>query len=95
MEDAHYNAKLEFEREHVTPFIRNNKNLTQYCLRYEEDLSNIRWTLDTADDLIVIKEIINNFKSVDNFSWIEILDFYKKNKNLFKTNMHLKRNYNN
>ena len=94
LEDAHYNAKLEFEREHVTPFIRNSKNLTQYCFRHEEDLSSIRWTLDTADDLVVIKEIINNFKSVNNFSWKEILDFYNKNKNLFKINMHLKRNYN-
>lgn len=26
LEDTHYNAKLEFEREYVTPFIRNNKN---------------------------------------------------------------------
>ena len=94
LQDAHHYAKLEFEREYVTPFIRNNKNLTQYCLRHEEDLSNLRRTADTAYYLIVIKEIINNFKSVNNFSWIEIIDFYRKNKNSFKTKIYLKINYN-
>ena len=94
LEEAHSNAKLDFEREHVTPYIINNKNLNKYCLRHDEDLSYIRWTLDTADDLIVVKKIINNFKSANNFSWKDILDFYNKNKSLFKANMHLKRNYN-
>ena len=36
-------------------------------LENEKDLSHLRWTLDTKEDLTVIKKIINNKKKFSNF----------------------------
>lgn len=55
--EAARKATLPSEREHVTPSIRNNPALKRYNLRSPEDLSAMRWTLDTAEDLRFIREI--------------------------------------
>ena len=59
LEKAWNSAVLPSEREHVTPFIRNNKlNFKIGNLEHEKDLGHLRWTLDREEDLELIKKII-------------------------------------
>ena len=49
---ADLEAKDPYDREHVTPWIRKNKNLVHACLLGPgRGLEGLRWTLDHADDL--------------------------------------------
>ena len=50
-------AKYHYEMEHVTPYIRENKNLFSiWNLCSNIDLSKIRLTVDTKDDLFLLKK---------------------------------------
>jgi len=57
LETAIKKAKLNSEREHVTPFIRNNRSFLKYNHASTLDLSNIRLTLDTCEDYKTITAI--------------------------------------
>lgn len=85
-------VKKNFEREHVTPFIINNKKFKKFNLQNYKDLSSIRLTLDEKEDLILIEKIINNFKNNLYFNLNDILNLYKKKKDIFLINKNLLRN---
>jgi glutamate-1-semialdehyde aminotransferase/spore coat polysaccharide biosynthesis protein SpsF (cytidylyltransferase family) len=92
LKEAYINAKKSTEREHVTPFIINNKKLKKFNLKNSIDYSTLRLTLDEKEDLILIEKIIKYFKNNLNFSLKNILDLYKNKKNFFLINSHLVRN---
>jgi spore coat polysaccharide biosynthesis protein SpsF len=51
-------ARLASEREHVTPYIKNSPNLFRLAeLRGHRDLSALRWTVDYARDLQMVREV--------------------------------------
>lgn len=53
-------ADVPFEREHVTPFIyRRPERFALAALRNGLALGDERWTVDTADDLEFIREIVD------------------------------------
>jgi spore coat polysaccharide biosynthesis protein SpsF len=61
LKEAHFNAYDPFDREHVTPFIRNRP--TQYRLhniKYSSDLSRYRLTVDTSEDMELIRRIFES-----------------------------------
>ena len=64
------------ELEHVTLGIRSRKNLfSQGNYRNFRNLSYLRWTLDTYDDLNLIRQIYSNFVGQEsNFTFEEVLD---------------------
>jgi glutamate-1-semialdehyde 2,1-aminomutase len=88
---AYMNAKKSEEREHVTPFIINNKKFKKFNLKNSIDYSSLRLTLDEKEDFILIAKIIKYFKNNLNFTFKNILNLYKK-KNFFLINSHLARN---
>ena len=58
LEKAWREAKRLSEREHVTPYIWNNPELFRLAnVENHEDLSHLRWTLDTEADLKFTREI--------------------------------------
>jgi len=57
LKTAFKEARLNSEREHVTPFIRNNKSFSKYNHASTTDLSIIRLTLDTYEDYQMILKI--------------------------------------
>lgn len=64
LEKSWLNAKKQYEREHVTPYIYNNpKSFKILNIENKKNLSHLRWTLDTEEDLILIKKIINNIQT--------------------------------
>ncbi len=58
LEMARFQAKDNFEREHVTPYLYRNPALfRQNCLLNSSDLSHLRWTIDTQKDLDMVRII--------------------------------------
>lgn len=83
------------EREHVTPFVRNNSNLKKgnlfSALSYKNstDLSKIRMTIDEIKDFELINKIISEIGS--NKTWQDYSDYILKN-NLTEINGGIIRN---
>lgn len=74
LEQAWRQAKKQYEREHVTPYFYEHPELFDcVSVRGPFDCSHHRWTLDTAEDLCVIREIYSRLSNSDKFSWNEAL----------------------
>ncbi|MDR4433312.1 cytidylyltransferase domain-containing protein [Bacillus tequilensis] len=59
LEKAHAESSLEHEREHVTPFIFLNPGRFKLAnITYDENQNQHRWTVDTPEDFLLIKKII-------------------------------------
>jgi len=85
-------ATHSFLREHVTPYIRASH--PQYGsgvfkienVIFETDYSSVRWTLDTQDDLAVIRELCA--KLPDGFTWQQALDIANSEPELLNLKTH-------
>lgn len=87
LKKAFEEAKLKSEREHVTPYIWKNIDIFRvYNFENNEDLSYMRWTLDTEDDYQFMKKIYSFFEDKDNFSMEEVLECISKNPEITKIN---------
>ncbi len=86
LEKSWKNAILPSEREHVTQFIKNRKmNFKTKNVEYEKDLSNLRWTLDRKEDLLLIKTIISKIKK-EPILMDDILSLLNREPKLIKIN---------
>ena len=72
------------EKEHVTLGIYSRKDKFRvYNVSNKFNISQFRWTVDTADDLIFVKSIYAHFESKEiNFTFEDMLKFVKENPNL-------------
>ena len=92
LERAFNEASAVYDKEHVTPYIRDSGLFTTSNILFDRDLSSLRWTLDEQSDLVVIKNIFNYFKPNIYFSWLEILSLYDISPDLFLANTRILRN---
>ncbi len=95
LEQAWKNAKMQSEREHVTPYIRNNSDYFGAdifsAINYpcESDFSKIRMTVDEPRDFDLIELIINKLGT--DKTWLEYTNYIIEN-NLTKINDQIIRN---
>jgi glutamate-1-semialdehyde 2,1-aminomutase len=82
----------EFDREHVTPYLRSSGQFKTSAMQNDVDLSHLRWTVDELADFQVIDEIFKHFSPRTDFSWEEVRDLYAKNPKIFVVNQQIKRN---
>ena len=61
LEYAWKRAKNNYDREHVTPYLKKNKNISKKNVSWSNNQSNLRLTLDTRDDLDAINKIYEYF----------------------------------
>lgn len=97
LETAWKNAKKPSEREHVTPYIKNNPERFQLeNLESGEDLSHMRWTVDKSEDLKLIRQIYKGLEDkINSFGYIrtsDVLQFLRDNPELEKINSSILRN---
>lgn len=96
LEKAWRESKLKEEREHVTPYIRKNpKKFKIGNLSNSKDLSKLRWTLDFKEDFELITKIyslLGDKAKTHNFNWLDILQLFKLNPELYKINKDVKWN---
>ena len=88
---AYENAKLNSELEHVTPYIRNNKELIIKDLNKKEVYNTWRLTVDEENDFKLITKIYEHFNSTY-FSFEDTIKFLEKNQELLKINNKITRN---
>lgn len=61
---AKESAAKRSEQEHVTPFFYNNPDIFKICnLSNSNNLSKLRWTVDTSNDLDFVREISKRISS--------------------------------
>lgn len=92
LEKAWREAKLSSEREHVTPYIYKHPEL--FRLRNHanaQDLSHMRWTVDQAADLELIRIILDRPGGID-LSMQDIVELFKNDPQLAQVNAGIQRN---
>ena len=67
LKEANRKAKKIYDKEHVTPYIKNNKNYKKYNLKNNINLSKFRLTVDEKIDIELVQFVFKNFGN--NFSW--------------------------
>ena len=94
LETAFKYAKRDIDREHVTPYIRENKELfKQLNFSSKQDNSHHRWTLDEPEDFEFIKRVYERLYFKKHFfSMKDILTLLEEERDLLKINKHLVRN---
>lgn len=87
-------AKLKSEREHVTIYIKKHPELFKIKnISNEADLSHYRWTLDTKEDLDLIRLIAGECQKKKEFCGLkEILKITNEHPDWLKINQHYQRN---
>lgn len=67
-------AKQEYQRIHVTPYLYENpQSFKVFSAVGEVDQSKYRWTLDTSEDLELLRAIYKHFGDGDTVRWYEVL----------------------
>lgn len=65
LEKAWNEAKKPSEREHVTPYFYNNPHrFNIFNIKNDEDISNLRWTVDRENDLEFVRTIVSKIKKL-------------------------------
>jgi len=80
-------AREAYEREHVTPYIYEHPELFRLVsVRDERDYSAYRLTLDTHEDLQLIRTIYSRFEGRDDFGWQDVLALMEREPELAQLN---------
>jgi spore coat polysaccharide biosynthesis protein SpsF len=87
LERAWHDAREPYEREHVTPYFYQHPELFRLVsLRGQIDHSSYRWTLDTVEDLELLRTIYARFEGRDDFSWGEVIQLMEREPELAELN---------
>lgn len=92
LEQALHQAEKSFDREHVTPYIRESDAFLKTAVLNNEDLSALRWTVDDPEDFEVIKNVFKHFSPNIYFGWEEVLALQETQPELFFANQKIERN---
>ena len=80
-------------REHVTQyFLRNPDKFRLMGIFNDIDLSYMRWTVDTPEDLEFVRTVYDQFEN-DLFTWIELVTLLKRKPELLTINQHVKQKH--
>lgn len=91
LERAWKEAVEPFEREHVMPYLYDQDGrFKTFLLQYEQDYSAKRWTVDTPEDLELIRQVFQRLASPSDFSWREVLSLFEKEPGLAEINATVK-----
>jgi spore coat polysaccharide biosynthesis protein SpsF len=87
LEQGWRDAHKPYEREHVTPYFYEHPELFRLVsLRGWIDYSQYRWTLDTAEDLELLRNMYARFGNLDDFSWGEAIQLMEHEPELAELN---------
>lgn len=92
LEKAFKEATSRFEREHVTPFIEMFAKKNRFNVKNMEsnqDKSKYRITVDTKEDIDLIRVLIKNYRA-DSKNREEIIKILDNNPEIVKINSHVK-----
>ncbi|MGP4060596.1 cytidylyltransferase domain-containing protein [Halobacillus sp. H74] len=92
LEQACREARLPFDREHVTPFIiRNEQRFPSFHITYSQDASHHRWTVDTKEDFQLIEHILKElYPKNEKFTLKDTLNVFENHPEWLKINDHIR-----
>jgi glutamate-1-semialdehyde 2,1-aminomutase len=82
----------DFDKEHVTPYLRRPGLFKTFTMRNSQDLSELRWTVDEPADLRLITAVFNYFNPNIFFSWKDVLNLQQQSPEIFMINQNIIRN---
>jgi spore coat polysaccharide biosynthesis protein SpsF len=84
---AWHEARLHYQRAHVTPYIYENPDVFDILpVTGNVDYSHHRWTLDTEGDLAFIRAVYDRVNNDDSFSWQDVLALLDREPELMELN---------
>lgn len=87
LEIAWKEAEETHQREHVMPFFYDHpERFRTLLINHEVDYGDLRWTVDTSEDLELVRQIFTRFPGKDDFSWLEVIDIFKREPKLAEIN---------
>jgi spore coat polysaccharide biosynthesis protein SpsF len=87
LEIAWREALEAHHREHVMPYFYENPDRFRVLLvNYQSDFGTLRWTVDTAEDLELVRQIFGRFDGRIDFSWLEVLSLFEREPELAQVN---------
>ena len=87
LETAWKEAVQPHQREHVMPFFYEQPERFRIQLvNYADDLGALRWTVDTAEDLALVRRMYDHFGGRDDFSWLDVLSLVQSQPDLGQIN---------
>lgn len=92
LERAARETDKSFDREHVTPYLRESGNFRTAAMQCNEDLSSLRWTVDELTDFHVVSNVFAHFAPDIYFKWQQVLELQRSQPDLFTANQQLIRN---
>ena len=83
-------AREPHQREHVTPYLYEHPEIFKMAsATADADYGHHRWTLDTPEDLDLIRATYSRFDNRDDFSWQEVLVLMEREPELTRLNAHI------
>jgi spore coat polysaccharide biosynthesis protein SpsF len=91
LEYAWETADQQHQREHVMPFFYEEKGrFNALLVNHTADLGALRWTVDTPEDIELLRRIYAHFGNRDDFSWLDVLQLQKETPSLFEINANVR-----
>ncbi len=86
LEIAWREAQEPHQREHVMPFFYEHPQRFRILhIKHQPDYGHYRWTVDTPEDLELVRKVVAHFKD-DQFSWKEVLVLFESQPELARIN---------
>ena len=92
LEKAWRETSKSYDREHVTPYLRESGHFKTACMSHTQDLSTLRWTVDEPDDFAVIEKVFEHFHPRVDFTWEDVLQLQHQKPEMFSVNGQIIRN---
>jgi spore coat polysaccharide biosynthesis protein SpsF len=90
LERAWRESTKPYQREHVTPYIYENPSeFKLHGIENDTDCSRHRWTVDTPEDLQLLRAIYERFGGRDDFGWRAVLKLVESDPSLAEINGHI------
>lgn len=92
LKKVHQEAKKQYQREHVDPYISEHPEIFKIAvIKNTENLSHFRWTVDEIKDLELVREIYKRlYKKGKLFFMKEIVELFKEYPELIEINKNVK-----
>jgi spore coat polysaccharide biosynthesis protein SpsF len=80
-------ASQPHEREHVMPYLYDQPGRFRFVLlNYGKDYGILRWTVDTPEDLAMVRLLYDYLNTTPNFSWLDVLQVFQEHGELQQIN---------
>lgn len=90
LERAWREAVESSHREHVMPYLYEGRESEVHLVHADVDAGDVRWTIDTPEDLEVVRRLVRIARARLDTPWTSLLDVWRRNPELAEVNAHVR-----